>query len=194
MKSYIFEDEYHEHVETYYDCLELWEELDSDRLEAYSPILHQLHQLTTLIPKYVDPLNLSATIHYWCDDTAFADRLVEQAYHRAVNRIVLGDGRWPDEMIWGWAENRHLLRALEAYSLLQWRKGELQQAISVLQQILKMNPNDNQGARFYLLAILLGYTWDSPMLDDLDRRFPTLAQQFPRYFLNWLALDGSVTE
>ncbi|MEK7591750.1 MAG: hypothetical protein AAB489_06155 [Patescibacteria group bacterium] len=87
------------------------------------------------------------------------------AYTLAVQRIADRNGDWPVIMQWAWFENRPLMRALHHYAWLLWKFEQPNHAAMILRRILHMNPGDNQGIRYELLAIRLGLphkTWDAP--------------------------------
>lgn len=56
---------------------------------------------------------------------------------------------------WGIIETRPYMRALHLLGLEYIRRAELNEAKSVFQHMLKLNPNDNQGVRYLLLNLLL---------------------------------------
>lgn len=63
--------------------------------------------------------------------------------------------KWPEEMEWGWMENRPYLRAICNKAIYLHEGGALDEAENMYRLLLKMNPHDNQGVR-YLLAALYG--------------------------------------
>jgi tetratricopeptide (TPR) repeat protein len=56
----------------------------------------------------------------------------------------------PKGHFWGILESRPYMRAMHGLGLTAWKQGKLEEAINVFQQMLKLNPNDNQGARYLL--------------------------------------------
>ncbi len=74
--------------------------------------------------------------------------------------------------LWGWIEARDFMRLLleRAYRLEEL--GELEQAVEVYQEMLSLNPQDNQGVRGDLLRLLMVFR----RIEDarkLLNRFPT---------------------
>ena len=61
---------------------------------------------------------------------------------------------------WGRIDNRPFLRCLDGYALSLWRIGEAKEARRQLERMLWFNPPDNQGARFNLLDIDEGRSWE----------------------------------
>lgn len=56
---------------------------------------------------------------------------------------------------WGMLETRPYMRAREGVANILWDMGKFSEAIAHYQEMLKLNPNDNQGVRISLLNILL---------------------------------------
>jgi tetratricopeptide (TPR) repeat protein len=56
---------------------------------------------------------------------------------------------------WGLVETRPYMRAKEGLADCLWEMGERQAAVEHYQELLRLNPNDNQGIRYVLLSCLL---------------------------------------
>jgi hypothetical protein len=61
----------------------------------------------------------------------------------------LGDGLLP----WGWIDNRPLLRCMGGFGLCLWRVNRFEDAESVFDRMLWLNPTDNQGVRFNIAEV-----------------------------------------
>lgn len=127
------------------------------------------------------------------------------AYMLAVQRIADREGNWPEVMEWGWFENRPLIRALHHFAWMLWQIGRPDHAAMILRRILRMNPGDNQGVRYELLAIRLQLTvetWDEPFFvkdgpmagaawdgrtigDWFDREAKKFPDEFDWMFAEW---------
>src|ERR1700743_1982317 len=71
----------------------------------------------------------------------------EAALGPSVFRDCAGD-------FWLVLETRPYMRALNGLSVTLWRRGSHDEAIVHAREVLRLNPNDNQGARYVLAAWL----------------------------------------
>ncbi len=94
-----------------------------------------------------------------------AKRLYEEGV-RAGER-ALGPEAFEHDVgeFWGLLETRPYMRALEGLAQVEWYLGEHQEAIAHAQEMLRLNPNDNQGIRYVLASWLLAEGRDA----DLER-------------------------
>jgi tetratricopeptide (TPR) repeat protein len=56
---------------------------------------------------------------------------------------------------WGLLETRPYMRALHELAMVLWREGARDEAVSHYKDMLRLNPNDNQGIRYLLLDAYL---------------------------------------
>lgn len=56
---------------------------------------------------------------------------------------------------WGFHETRPYMRARYGLAQVLWHLGETQEAVTHLKDMLRLNPNDNQGVRYFLANLLL---------------------------------------
>lgn len=56
---------------------------------------------------------------------------------------------------WGFHETRPYMRARYGLAQVLWHLGETQEAAAHLKDMLRLNPNDNQGVRYFLANLLL---------------------------------------
>lgn len=74
----------------------------------------------------------------------------------AAGRRALGDAF--DETVghfWGVLETRGYMRALAGRAEARWHMGAVDESIADVQEMLRLNPNDNQGMRYHLVDHLL---------------------------------------
>ncbi len=70
---------------------------------------------------------------------------------------------------WGLLETRPYMRARLGLAVAQWQLGEREETIAHFRELLRLNPNDNQGVRELLLASLLVMGRDQEAQELLDR-------------------------
>lgn len=80
-------------------------------------------------------------------------------YNRAVEggKRQLGPNRFEKEAghFWGIVETRPYMRARQQLALTLMERGELDEAAGHFNELLRLNPNDNQGNRYHLAQCLL---------------------------------------
>jgi len=72
---------------------------------------------------------------------------------------------------WGFLETRPYMRARLGLAVALWRRGVRDEAIDHLREMLRLNPNDNQGVRYILSAYLIEA--------DRDQDLATLLAAYP---------------
>jgi tetratricopeptide (TPR) repeat protein len=105
------------------------------------------------------------------EDPHEARRLYEQgvqAGERALGPEVFEQGAGH---FWGILETRPYMRARQGLAAVLWHLGERQAAIAHLQDMLRLNPNDNQGVRYTLANWLLA-VGDDAALEQLLAQYP----------------------
>jgi tetratricopeptide (TPR) repeat protein len=102
---------------------------------------------------------------------------VEEAkalYARGVEagELALGPKAFEEDvgMFWGLLETRPYMRARAGLAQALWALGEREAAIAHYRDLLRLNPNDNQGIRYLLAAALLAIG-DDEALQELLRAY-----------------------
>lgn len=88
---------------------------------------------------------------------------------------------------WGIVETRPYMRAKANYAQTLWQLGEKEKAVEQYEQLLQLNPNDNQGIRYLLLPayIELGkYDQAEELIDQYDE--PTALMTYNRLLVSYL--------
>jgi hypothetical protein len=67
---------------------------------------------------------------------------------------------------WGHVDNRPFLRCLNGFGLALWRSKRFEEALTVFENMLRLNPEDHQGARFNWHAVRDGRAWQELEQDD----------------------------
>lgn len=70
---------------------------------------------------------------------------------------ALGDAAFEEDagLFWGLLETRPYMRARHALAVALWEVGERAEAVTHYEDMLRLNPNDNQGIRYVLADALL---------------------------------------
>lgn len=119
-----------------------------------------LQRLIKIDKYFLDSYLYLAQIEYDDENYEEYSRLVWEAYLKAIDLVANADGDYPKSLPWGWLENRHIVRALSNFALLQWEQDHIRVSLEIYRKLLGSNLNDNVGARYSVLAILLGYSSD----------------------------------
>jgi tetratricopeptide (TPR) repeat protein len=92
------------------------------------------------------------------DETTDLDEAIG-LYRQAetAGRKALGPNAFQEDagMFWGLIETRPYMRALHGLASALWEKGSRDEATTLRREMLRLNPNDNQGVRYELLNGLL---------------------------------------
>jgi len=102
------------------------------------------------------------------DEKMYANKTVKnnlKMAEKAMEIIKIGD-RWPYRLEWDWIENRHIIRAILNKAIYLWAEEKNDEALELFRRLLKMNPPDQIGARFYILAIRKGISFE-----EFEERF-----------------------
>jgi tetratricopeptide (TPR) repeat protein len=97
-------------------------------------------------PTYADGYVHLGNVAWRKGDWKQADTLYRKALGLAEPEVK----KIPRGHFWGILESRPYMRALHGLGLTAWKQGRLQEAADLFLQMLKLNPNDNQGARYLL--------------------------------------------
>ena len=105
----------------------------------------------------------------------FEEDLVEEAlacYERGIDAALartIGDpDRYPDPF-WLDVDSRPFMRAVHGKGLCLWRLERVQEARVIFQDMLRWNPNDNQGMRFLLPDLDEGLSWEESVARDEEQ-------------------------
>jgi tetratricopeptide (TPR) repeat protein len=97
-----------------------------------------------------------------------------QLYRHGVKagEKALGKAAFRDDVghFWGILETRPYMRARQGLARSLWESGAREEAVTHYQDMLRLNPNDNQGVRYILLDCLLALGRDGDA-DKLLRRY-----------------------
>ena len=160
---------------------EVYEYIDKDRFEVNemywefieSPeaddVKKSIKILKGIIKKDADYFDPYITLHeYYLMDGDFkkAIDIMEKGFQRAID-LIDRNGEFPDELLWGFTENRHIIRMIFNFGMFVWANEDKDIALNLFMELLKSNHNDNIGARYSIAAILEGF--DSQ--EDYEEQF-----------------------
>ena len=99
-------------------------------------------------PEDADGWNGLGAVHFERGELKESLACYEKAKARAVKQY---GGMLPDVL--SWEEDRPALRALHGIGLNRYRMGDLDDAKAAFEDLLRRNPDDNQGVQFLLADV-----------------------------------------
>ena len=133
-----------------------WEFLESPIADDVKKSIKTLKEIIKKDSNYFDPYITLHEYYLMDNDYKNAIKIIEQGYKRAMS-LITNNGRFPDELLWGFIENRHIIRMLFNFAMFVWENGDKDTALNIFMQLLQSNHNDNIGARYSIVAILEGF-------------------------------------
>jgi hypothetical protein len=76
-----------------------------------------------------------------------------------IGELSLGDG-FTSVLPWGLVDNRPFLRCMHGYGVCLWRLGRFEEAEHIFQELLWLNPSDNQGVLFLIQEVQAKTAWE----------------------------------
>lgn len=121
------------------------------------------HEALEISADCADAYNLLA------EETARTDQEAAELYRRGVaaGERALGPDAFEHDVghFWGLLETRPYMRARAGLAMYEWHLGHRDEAVEHAQELLRLNPNDNQGMRY----TLAGWLMELERHDDLGR-------------------------
>jgi tetratricopeptide (TPR) repeat protein len=154
-------DKNHKVMSAYYDLCEKY--CNGSNVKT---IKRQLKQLIEKDQDFLDSYLLLCEILQNDGNLPEAEKILDEAYERALRSITDKKGNWPEVLEWGWLENRHIIRTILNKAISLWEKGEIDGALDLFRKLLKTNPRDNVGARDFILAIRMNMSFE-----EFENRF-----------------------
>jgi tetratricopeptide (TPR) repeat protein len=109
-------------------------------------------------PHHADALNGLGTVYFHENRLDDAAAMHEKAHKEAMKFFK---GKLPTHVDWNTPHDRSLIRALHGLALVAYRRGDTKDAEKRFNELLKLNPKDNTGAKFLLSDIKRGRKrWD----------------------------------
>ena len=154
MRDFIDKD--HKVMDDYYELLERYEEGDFSKVK----MINELKKLIKEDPYFFDSYSSLYLLLSESKKEKEAIKLLNDGYKKSLEVILNKKGEWPDSMEWGFLENRHLIRLICNKAILEWEFENNDVALDLFRNLLRTNPRDNAGVRFYILAIKMKMTFD----------------------------------
>lgn len=156
----------------------MWQAMDAIH-EDESRAVKLCREALRIYPDCVDALAMLAEI----EASTLKDYVAAIRQAIEAGRRDLGPKYFESEMgyFWGLIETRPLMRAMASLvaALLDWGTGErIEEAIEIQEEMLALNPNDNQGMRDILVACYLK-----------QKRYDDAAALLKRYKDDWMAVS-----
>ncbi|MEA3432235.1 MAG: tetratricopeptide repeat protein [candidate division WOR-3 bacterium] len=159
-RSREYVDKDHRVMHIYYDLCEKYNGSNSKSIKR------QLKRLIEKDPNFLDSYSLLYKILQDEGNLPEAEKVLNNAYERALKLITDKKGNWPDVLEWGWLENRHIIRAILNKAISLWKNKKFDNALDLFRKLLKTNPGDNVGTRDYILAIRMNMSFE-----EFENRF-----------------------
>jgi len=108
-------------------------------------------------PKYIDSINGLGNIAFEKADLVKAEKYYREAYKLTLEEL---GGKFPERLEWDRTSNRPYLRVMHGLGLTLWRQNKTDEALKIFKEMIRLNPNDNQGIRFLIPALEEGKPWE----------------------------------
>ena len=145
-----------------------WKFIESEETEDVEKSIIILKKIIKKDPDYFDPYIALHEYYLEKKETQKAFEILAVGFQRAMELVELNE-KFPDELPWGFMENRHIIRVLFSFATFLWMGEDKNVALALLLQLLKSNTRDNVGARYSIVAILEGYE----SIEYLEEQFAT---------------------
>jgi len=90
-----------------------------------------------------------------------AEEVLLETYKRAMELIKGNDGKLTDRLSWKHETNKHIIKAILETGIMFWEIGEIDKALETLKMLYKLDPENNMGIKYYILAILEGMGFEN---------------------------------
>ena len=132
-----------------------WEFIESEDADNIEKSIKRLKAIIKKDPNYFDPYITLHDYYLYANRSKDAYEILYQGYIRAM-KLIVKNNKFPDRLLWGFIENRHIIRILFNFATTLWLSNK-KSALSILLKLLRSNPEDNIGARYSIVGILEGF-------------------------------------
>lgn len=137
-------------MDIYYDYI------TNDEARTMVEIERRMKAFIQQDPDFLDPYIVLYENHRRRYKTDKAMLILNEAYQRALSMVLDTKGNWPDQLAWGWLENRHIIRTFLSRAEALYEFYFHEEALALYRNILRTDPRDAGGARFQILALRMG--------------------------------------
>ncbi len=123
-------------------------------------VKNTLRDLIRAYPEHIDAYHHLALTWYWQGNLRKAAEVWRAGSEFALRCFPPNFSMQRDRVAWGFMENRPFLRLYQGHGLACLRLGQAREALEVFENLLRMNPNDNQGNR--ALAVECNFLLHNP--------------------------------
>lgn len=125
---------------------ELLDERDSGRLS----VIRYTTALKALVERHPTSIDVLAHLGFALFDQGKPKLALEACRKGYSIGLAAIPSDFDGTIEWGWLENRPFLRAAQGVVLSHKKLGQGREAIALMEQLLRWNPDDNQGFRFLI--------------------------------------------
>jgi len=141
-------------MEVFHEALEYW------RVGDYGVAEEIYRELLSDYPEFIDVHHHLALVLDETDRSAEALQIWQQTVALGLRSLPEAFVMGRDQLSWLFLENRPFLRAYHALGLQVLERGQVEEALEIFENLLALNPGDNQGAR--ALVVGCSFYLDSP--------------------------------
>jgi len=164
-------------------------------LKDITRIIKKLQELIKEDPNYFDPYVYLHKLYLELENFSESEKVLLEGYNRALKLILNINDLWPSRLRWTIIKNRHIIRLLETVGIWYWRNNDYEKALNLFRKLLKSDPNDNIGVRYYILALKMNVDYinfnecleEGGFYDcEIEEWFSQDYKKFPDEFECWI--------
>src|SRR5215469_15780432 len=121
----------HKTMDTFYALME--------KNISHAKMKRTLEEIIVIDPDFYDPYVQLANLLQEDEEYDKANKILNIAYHNAIAKITDKNGNFPKSLPWVHLENRHIIRAIDAWATELWEQGKIEEALAIFRKLLKSN-------------------------------------------------------
>lgn len=147
----------------------MFDAIDLLESENYAEAKDILHSIIDAFPEHIDARYHLAICLQEQGELRVAFAFLKKAVEIGINCLPKELSLNEIVLDWGWLENRPFLRAYEALGIEYYDKEDLSEAIKIFDNLLNLNPSDNQGVRALTIKCYFDLKQPAEVLKICDR-------------------------